>query len=275
MKISIVTLSYNQGRFLETAICSVLDQGYPDLDYILVDPGSTDGSRAIIERYRQKLGRVIFEPDDGPADGLNRGFGAAEGEIFGFVNADDLLLPGSLDAVAAAFARAPEADLVYGHGYLIDAAGERIRRMYSDRFSLWGYLHEGVVLVQQSTFFRASAFKEVGGFNPENRSCWDGELWLDLALAGKRFHPVPDFWSGYRVYPGSITGSIAAAGEQRSAYRRDRGRMFEKATGRPPGGLADRGRWLAARVAKWVGNPAALAWRIASLFSARSRRSPI
>ncbi len=275
MKISIVTLSFNQGQFLEKAIQSVTQQEDADLDYILVDPGSTDDSRAIIEHYKSSIGSLVLEQDDGPADGLNNGFAQASGDILGFLNADDVLRPGVLADVVRAFEDHPEADVISGHGHLIDAEDQPIRRMYSDRFSLWGYLYGGVVLLQQSTFFRRRAFDVAGGFNVDNRTCWDGELWLDMALAGKRFHRVNEFWSGFRVYDGMITGSIANNRDWRAAYDRDRRRMFLKARGRLPGGLRDEGQRLAARVVKWGTNPVALSARVTSLMSARARRSPI
>ena len=93
MRVSIVTISFNQAEFLERAIRSVIEQDYPDVEYIVVDPGSTDGSREIIEKYRSRISKVILEPDTGPANGLNKGFAAATGEIFGYINADDAFLP--------------------------------------------------------------------------------------------------------------------------------------------------------------------------------------
>ena len=275
MKISIVTLSFNQASFLENALRSVVDQQGVDLDYIVVDPGSSDDSRSIIERYRSQLSNVVLERDDGPADGLNRGFGKATGDIYGFLNADDILIPGALARVAQAFEQNPQADIISGHGHLIDEQGLPIRRMYSDRFSVWGYLYGGAVLLQQSTFFRARAFEQAGGFNVDNQTCWDGELWLDMALAGKRFQRANGFWSGFRVYGSSITGSIAEGGSWRAAYDRDRRRMFLKARGRLPGGLKDKGQRIAARVVKWGTNPIALSARVASLFNPKVRRSPI
>ena len=100
MKFSIVTISFNQAPYLETAIRSVLDQNYPDLEYIIVDPGSTDGSRDIIERFRSRFAKIIFEPDQGPGDGLNKGFAHATGDILGYLNSDDALLPGALNGAA-------------------------------------------------------------------------------------------------------------------------------------------------------------------------------
>ncbi len=275
MKISIVTLSFNQGRFLEDALRSVVDQQGVDLDYIVVDPGSGDDSRSIIERYRSRLSATVFERDDGPADGLNNGFARATGDIYGFLNADDILRPGALAEVAQAFERHPDADVISGNGHIVDTDGRSVRRMYSDRFSLWGYLYGGVVLLQQSTFFRAGAFEAAGGFNVDNRTCWDGELWLDMALAGKRFQRASGFWSGFRVYGGSITSGIHGDAGHRRAYDQDRRRMFLKARGRLPGGLKDKGQRIAARAVKWGTNPIALSARLASLLSPRARRSAI
>ena len=94
-RVSIVTISYNQAQFLERTILSVLDQDYPEIEYIVVDPGSTDGSREIIERYGSRISKVILRPDRGAADGLNSGFAEASGQILGFLNSDDTLLPGA------------------------------------------------------------------------------------------------------------------------------------------------------------------------------------
>src|SRR5215212_920496 len=117
MKFSIVTISFNQVRFLEQAIYSVLEQDHPSVEYIVVDPGSTDGSREIIERYRDRIDKVVFEPDKGPADGLNKGFAHASGDVFGFPNSDDILEPGTLSGVARYFETHPEVDLVSGNSW--------------------------------------------------------------------------------------------------------------------------------------------------------------
>ena len=98
MKISIVTISFNQAKYLQQCIDSILGQTHCDLEYIVVDPGSTDGSRALIESYGNKIIKV-FAPDKGPADGLNQGFKHATGQIYGFINSDDYLLPGALTSV--------------------------------------------------------------------------------------------------------------------------------------------------------------------------------
>ncbi len=229
MKFSIVTISYNQARFLEQAIRSVIEQDYPDVEYIVVDPGSTDGSRQIIERYRDRIDKIIFEPDNGPADGLNKGFAHATGDIFGFINSDDYLLGGALTTVASAFAAAPNKDVLSGHALIVDAGGREMNRLYSRRYSPIRNVYGAATLAQQSTFFKAEAYWRTGGFNPENRVAWDGELWLDLALSGAQFGRIRGFLSAFRIHEGAITGG---GGHATEVFQRYRDRMFIKVKGR-------------------------------------------
>jgi glycosyltransferase involved in cell wall biosynthesis len=206
MKVSIVTISYNQAPFLEQALLSVIGQSYSDLEYIVVDPGSTDGSREIIEKYRPRIDHIIFEPDDGPADGLNKGFRRATGEIYGVVNADDALHPSAVTRFVKEF-RSKKSSVISGHGYKIDQLGRVVGKIYSDRYDPLAYVYGVCVLVQQSTFFRADLFHRVGGFNISNKHCWDGELWFDFANHGATFGRISGYWSYFRVYPGSISAS--------------------------------------------------------------------
>jgi glycosyltransferase involved in cell wall biosynthesis len=228
MKFTIVTMSFNQARFLEQAICSVLDQDYPDVEYIVVDPGSTDGSREIIERYRDRIDTIIFESDNGPADGLNKGFATATGHLYGFLNSDDYLLPGAIATAASAFVAAPDKDVLSGHALVVDANGREINRFFSRRFSLTRFVYGASTIAQQSTFFRGDAFHKAGGFNVNNRVAWDGELWVDLALSGAAFGRIPAFLSSFRIYEESITGS----GKYSDAYARYKEEMFIKVKGR-------------------------------------------
>lgn len=266
MKVSIVTISYNQGDFLERAIKSVLDQDYDDIEYIIVDPGSTDNSRDVIDRYRSQLGAVILEPDEGPSDGLNKGFSEATGQICGYLNADDELLPGAISQVVSAFKRNPSADVVCGNGYMVDAEGQVLRRFYSDNFTPWRYVHGGAVVMQQSSFFRRSAFVDVGGFNASNRIWWDGELLLDLSLAGKKMITVKGFWSLFRIHGQSISGQKGADGERARLLNMTRrlthDRLYMKVIGRPLDRRATPGIVLA-RLQKWMLRPGVTAVRVA------------
>jgi glycosyltransferase involved in cell wall biosynthesis len=228
MRISIVTLSYNQRAFLQDAIDSILQQGYPDLEFIVVDPGSTDGSRELIRSYEEQISHVIFEPDRGAADGLNKGFARASGEVFGFLNADDCLLPGALDRVAEFFQSHPRCDMVLGNGYVVDAHGRHLRQVKARDFTVRRYLYGGTRWLQQSTFFRREAFLLSPGFNTENRTSWDGELFVSMAQMGAIVGYIDADLAAFRIHGASISGT----GRLVDAYREDCKRIFRQFRGR-------------------------------------------
>jgi glycosyltransferase involved in cell wall biosynthesis len=266
VKISVVTTSFNQAQYLEQTIKSVLGQGYVDLEYVIVDPGSTDGSREIIESYRDRIAHIIFERDEGPADGLNRGFARATGDICGYLNSDDILLPGAISRVAEAFRSRPDCDLVYGNGYFIDAAGAVVRRCRSDRFNLRRFAYGNSIVMQQAAFWRRDAFVQVGGFNRANRLSWDGEFWIDLALAKRRFCRVDEYWACFRMHTESISHNFHG-GSQSSPFGREQLRLFHKAMGRP----WNKGDAIAAvmtRVEKWLVDPENLWLRVTEFITA-------
>jgi glycosyltransferase involved in cell wall biosynthesis len=207
MKISIVTISFNQNEYVEAAIRSVIGQKYKNIEYIIVDPGSIDGSREIIESYKEHISWIIFDPDAGPADGLNKGFSGATGDIYGFLNSDDVLEPGALEEVASFFIKNPTVDVVSGASWIINSNGRKLRKFFSDRYSLWMAARGASIVSQSSTFFRASAFNKTAGFNKGNRIAWDGELFADMALNGAKFHCVRNIWSQFRIHEEGITGS--------------------------------------------------------------------
>ena len=264
-KISIVTISFNQARFLERAIHSVLTQDYPYVEYIVVDPGSTDGSRDIIECYRDQIDKIILEPDSGPADGLNKGFESATGEILGYLNSDDAYLPRALTKVAASFQRHTDTEVISAHGYIVDEDGRIQQRFYSYRFTPWRFVHGGAVVMQQSTFVRRHAFNATNGFNPSNPIWWDAELLLDLARLGMRMRVINDFWSVFTIHPHSISGQRDIDSQRARKVASDRKltheRLYRSVTGH------DMNRWtplfiLTARVHKWLRHPMRFAWRV-------------
>ncbi len=228
MKISIVTLSFNQAAYLREALDSVLQQGYPDLEYIVVDPGSKDESREIICSYGDRIAHRLFEPDRGASDGLNKGFAKATGEIFGFLNADDVLVPGALQRVADFFSRNPQCDIVFGNGDVIDEQGKRLKHCRARDFTARRYFYGGTQWLQQSTFFRAEAFRRTAGFNIENRTCWDGELFVNLVSRGARPGYIDANLAVFRIHPSSISGS----GSLNTQYRADTRRIFSQVQGR-------------------------------------------
>lgn len=230
MKISIVTISYNQAEFLEKTILSVVNQkNEVDLEYIVVDPGSTDESRDIIAKYSDVIDHVILESDEGPSDGLNKGFSQATGEILGFLNSDDILYPGSLASAISYLEKNQGIDVISGHGNVIDKNDKIIRRCFSRKMSVKKYAYGACFVIQPSTFFRKSIFYKAGGFNKDNRCNWDGELFVEMALQNAKFSVCNEYWSGYRLHDVSITGT-AKLDKVMQEYRK---RMFKKIIGRP------------------------------------------
>jgi len=229
MKFSIVTVSFNQARYLEETIRSVIEQDYPDIEYIVVDPGSTDGSRDIIERYRHKISKTVFKPDKGAADGLNNGFSEATGEIYGFVNSDDLLLPGALTQVARYFESDPTLEILSGHARIIDPDGKRIRDSYTDKFNERAFVYGGVNICQMSTFFRADLIRRSTGFNVSNRVAWDAEFFVNLLRLTNKYVVVDAILSAFRVHANAITGGGTMTEQQRVFLRT----LFEHIMGRP------------------------------------------
>ena len=122
-RVSIVTISFNQASFLEECVLSVLSQKANDVEYIVVDPGSTDASRDILQRYADRIDTRILEPDHGPADGLNKGFAAGSGDIFGYINADDRYVAGAIEFVRTFFLENPAVDVLCGAIRIIDRHG--------------------------------------------------------------------------------------------------------------------------------------------------------
>jgi glycosyltransferase involved in cell wall biosynthesis len=250
MKISIVTLSYNQGSFLEQCILSVIRQAYPEIEYIIVDPGSSDGSRDIIERYSDRITKIIFESDHGPADGLNKGFKHATGDVFGFLNADDYYLSDSLGSLMSTFRSHPQWDVVSGDALVVDVEGKPLRRLYSRKFSPLRAAYGAATLAQQATFFRSEAFHKVGGFNLDNQFAWDGELWIDMALSGARFGRLDKLLAAFRLHAENITFSNHAG----LTYQQYLDRMFRKVRGRDRSRL-DVAITIAMKVLEYTENP--------------------
>jgi glycosyltransferase involved in cell wall biosynthesis len=198
--ISIVTPSLDQARFLEDTIRSVLDQGYPSLEYVVQDGGSEDGTREILERYSDRLHHWESAPDSGQAQALNRGFAHTSGEIMAYLNSDDLLLPGALAYVAGYLRRQPAVDVAYGHRVLIDEAGREIGRQVIPR-------HDDAVLSwadfipQETVFWRRTAWEAAGaGFDETFRNAIDWDLLVRLREVGARMVRLPRFLGAFRVH---------------------------------------------------------------------------
>ena len=198
--IAIVTPSFNQGHVLEATIRSVLDQGYPSLEYVVQDGGSTDGSVAILERYASRLLAWESAADGGQAAAINLGLRRTRGEIMAYLNSDDILMPGALAYVANYFRSHPEVDVVYGHRVLIDGNGDEVGRWvlppHDDRVIAFADF-----IPQETMFWRRRAWEAVGGGIDESfRFAMDWDLILRFRDAGMTFRRLPRFLGGFRVW---------------------------------------------------------------------------
>jgi len=198
--ISVVTCSYNQARFLDAAMRSVLEQRYPRLEYIVIDGASTDGSVDVIRRYANELAYWASEPDGGQTDALIKGFARATGDIQCWMNSDDLLEPGSLHEVARFFETHPQARVVYGDATWIDANGRPLKRKREHGFSRFVWMYDHNYIPQPSTFWRRDLYEEVGGLDPRFDYSMDADLWIRFAQVTAMYH-TNRVWSRERIYP--------------------------------------------------------------------------
>lgn len=226
--ISVVVPSYNQSVFLEQALRSVLDQDYPEVECIVMDGGSTDGSREIIEKYDDDLAYWESEPDDGQAHAINRGWRISSGSVLGWLNSDDVLEPGALTAVGRAFAHSPSPRVVYGDCRVLDRSG-RERRIERPAGYDVRRLLLGKSLPQPSVFLHRSLVGEVGELDESLRYALDWDFFLRALLRcpQERVRYLARCLSGSRVYEGTKTRTgLAEKGDERRevlARLRERG----------------------------------------------------
>jgi glycosyltransferase involved in cell wall biosynthesis len=228
LKISVVTPSFNHARFLERTVLSVLGQPYPDLEYLVVDGGSQDGSVEIIRKYADRLAYWVSEKDQGQTDAINKGFARASGDIFAWLNSDDTYMPGILPQVAEFFEKNPQAAAVYANANFIDEDDRMIRRFpaaQTDRGKLLrGYVH----IPQQACFFRADLWRKVGPLDPSYFFAMDYDLWVRLSREGELIYLPDRTWANFRLHPDAKT--IAADDrcwpEMIRIHKRDGGSVF-------------------------------------------------
>jgi glycosyltransferase involved in cell wall biosynthesis len=228
-KIALVTPSFNQGVFLERTILSVLEQRYPQLEYVIQDGGSTDATPAILEQYRPQLTHVESRTDHGQAYAINAGFRRTTGEIMAWLNADDLFLPGALAAVAGFFHTHPEIDVVYGQRICIDLHDQEIGRWLvlegAERMLPWANY-----LPQETIFWRRRIWERVGGMVDESyHFAMDWELFLRFYRCGATFARMPVFLGAFRVHPAQKTSHHEQLGivERQRLQQNDHGRPID------------------------------------------------
>lgn len=207
--VSIVTPSFNQAAFLEQAIRSVLEQTYPHIEYLVVDGGSTDGSREIIEKYAGRLAWWVSEKDAGQADGINKGLHRAQGEIVAWLNSDDYYLPAAIGQAVEAFRLFPQAGLVFSDVESVDGEGKRFNIM---RFGDWGLtdLMAFRIISQPGVFMRRRVLEQAGYLDPNYHYLLDHHLWLRMAVMAPIRYVQGARWAAARFHP--LAKNVAQAG---------------------------------------------------------------
>ncbi len=215
--VSIVTPSYNQAAYLETTMQSVLEQDYPHFEYLVADGGSTDCSAEIIQRYSSRLAWWVSEKDQGQADGANKGFKRAQGEIVGWLNSDDIYRPGAIAGAVAAFQANPQAGLVFSDVDSLDSAGNLINVMRFGPRTLED-LMAFKIISQPGVFMRRSLLEQVGYLDSSYHLLLDHHLWLRMALYAPLVYVPGMRWSAARFH--AAAKNVAQAGAFGSeAYR--------------------------------------------------------
>lgn len=208
MRISIVTPSYNQAEFLRYTLESIHSQNYPDVEHIVMDGGSTDGSVDIIREYAPKLAYWQSQNDKGQSDAINQGMARTTGEILAYLNSDDALLPHSLACVADIFHKNSEIDFVYGAVETIDADNQVIPYPLIPSTLNWNQvLSNQITLPQQGVFWRRKVYQQLGDFDSSLHYRMDYDYWIRSLLAGFKWYKLDQFIAQYRVH--STSKSIA------------------------------------------------------------------
>lgn len=201
-KISIISPSYNQGEFLERTILSVLNQNYPNLEYIIIDGGSNDNSVEVIKKYEKYLYYWVSEKDKGQGDALNKGFLKSTGNIIGWQNSDDVYLPGAFYKAVDIFKKS-NADIVFGDRMNINQEDKIMRRFKFTSFSLTSYWYCRMSLCNQSLFWRKELFSDIGMIDINLSFIMDFDFFLRAGIKKKKFKHIEYFLGAFRVHKDS------------------------------------------------------------------------
>jgi len=210
-KISIVTPSYNQGQFLERTILSVLNQNYPNIEYIIIDGGSTDGSVEIIKKYEKHLAYWVSEKDNGQTYAINKGFQKSTGEILAYINSDDTYNMVAFLKIFEAVNKNPKADLVFGNVIYTDAYDNVLGEYRFTKFDFATLIYEGGNLHQTGSFWTRNIYEKVGGFNTQCRFCMDFDFFCRVAETGSLKY-IRVYIANFRHHESSKSSTIRHIG---------------------------------------------------------------
>lgn len=227
-KFSIVTPSFNQGRFIEQTIASVIDQHYPDCEHIVMDGGSTDGTLDVLRKYERQIDFWASAPDTGAADALNKGFARSSGEILAWLNSDDVYEPGAFAQVAELFRQQPDVNVISGRCRLWygDSRDRMMEpsplRTLEDFLKINTNWRNGRLIMQPEAFFRRRVFDKAGGLRTELHYCYDQCLWMDMAKWGAVFSSVDRHWANLRMHDSQKTSDLTGAAAELARVAWDR-----------------------------------------------------
>jgi glycosyltransferase involved in cell wall biosynthesis len=216
-KVSIITPSYNQGRFIEETIRSVLLQGYPNLEYVVIDGGSTDQSVEIIQKYAAWLTYWVSEEDQGQADAINKGWKMATGDFITWLNSDDILVPGALRRAVILLEADSRINLVFGDVYHIDCASHPLGYRSGRDFSLeYVLLNWHNITPQPGFLMRRAELERTGFLDTDLNFAMDFDYWLRVAIRGGEIKYIPHYLASARLHPAAKTSKsqILAAQDQ-------------------------------------------------------------
>ena len=233
IKISIITPSYNQGRFIEQTIQSVLNQTYKNIEYIIVDGGSTDNTLEIIEQYRDKIDLVISEKDKGQSDAINKGFRHATGELIGWINSDDLLYPDCVEKIVELYRLYPDGSIFYPAILdVIDGEGKQLFKSIIKIPNRDHLLNKNYSIIQQGSFYSNYLVKKIGYLDESIYFCMDLDLWLRLLYENDKIY---SYQSGplaaFRMWEDTKTtqGKFRFLQDIKKALDRNGSRRFSRA----------------------------------------------
>lgn len=228
MIVSVITPSFNQGRFIGRTLASVAGQGIPELEHIVIDGGSRDETVHVLSSAQPAV-QWVSEPDAGQADALNKGFLRARGEFLGWLNSDDIYYPGAIASVLEVFHAHPEVDVVYGMADHIDVDDTPFEAYPTEAWDP-DRLRDTCFICQPALFLRRSVMARFGLPDERLHYCMDYEYWLRLAALGARFHYLPRKLAGSRMYSDNKTlGSrIPVHAEINDMFNRRFGRVPDR-----------------------------------------------
>jgi len=207
--ISIITPTFNRGRYLEECILSIKNQDYKNIEHIIIDGGSTDNSLEIIKKYEKTYNlKWISEKDNGCADAMEKGFQMATGYIFCWLDSDDFYLPNTIEKIIKVFTKNPKIDVVFGDMLICDLNSKIIDYTKKTTFDREALIYSQMVVNPQTTFWKSDLHKKIGGINRKYLRCGDYDFFCKMAISNAKFYHIRDFLAVYRSHSEQLTKSL-------------------------------------------------------------------